>query len=63
MSSKQDSTNNSLINDKKLISLELQIQIMEEAIQSLKDKHVENNLVIEALLPKIGKKRKHWQAI
>jgi hypothetical protein len=61
MSSNQDSTN--LSNGEKLISLELQIQIMEEAIQILKNKWVENNILIEALLPKVGKKRKHWQAI
>ena len=58
MSSKQDPTD--LSNTKRIISLELQIQIMEEAIQSLKNKHVENNLVIEALLPKVGKKRKRF---
>jgi hypothetical protein len=58
MSSKQDSIN--LSNGEKLISLELQIQIMEEAIQILKNKWAENNILIEALLPKVGKKRKRF---
>jgi chromosome segregation ATPase len=49
--------------DKRIISLEDQIKLMEEAIAALKTKHEENITLINELRPKVGKKRKWWQVI
>jgi chromosome segregation ATPase len=46
--------------DKRLVSLEVQIKLMEEAIQSLKTQQEENNRQLEELRPKIGQKRKRF---
>ena len=57
---------NKIINsglDKRIISLEDQIKLMDEAIAILKIKHEENVTLINELTPKVGKKRKWWQVI
>lgn len=47
--------------NKKIVSLEIQITLMEESLKLLKIKHDENIEVINELKPKVGKKRKWWQ--
>ena len=47
--------------NKRIMSLEHQIILMDEAIASLKTKHDENTVIINELRPKAGKKRKWWQ--
>lgn len=46
--------------DSRIISLELQIKLMEEAMASLRVKHEENCRQLDELRPKIGKKRKRF---
>lgn len=58
---RSQSKTNTIGLDKRLISLELQIKLMEEAIQSLTLKHQENTKILDELKPKVGKKRKWWQ--
>jgi hypothetical protein len=49
--------------DKRIVSLEIQIKLMDEAIQNLKLQHEENTNILNELKPKVGKKRKWWQVI
>lgn len=49
--------------DERITSLELQIKLMEESINTLKTQHDENIIRINELASKVGKKRHRWQVI
>ncbi len=46
-----------------MTTLDIRIKEMEQALQTLKQQYEENNKLLNSISPKVGQKRKWWQAI